>query len=142
MFYDSGFSVVRSAGSGSTPLPSPDIIVSNRKNIFAIECKALNSTRKYFSPREINELKDFSEKFGAIPLIAIRFDRIGWFFVHIENMGFSKTNHFISLELAQEKGLKCDYRRISRAGRQRQNFKRRSKGFVERGRFCLVNLVC
>jgi len=108
MFYDSGFSVVRSAGSGSTPLPSPDIIVSNRKNIFAIECKALNSTRKYFSPREINELKDFSEKFGAIPLIAIRFDRIGWFFVHIENMGFSKTNHFISLELAQEKGLKFE----------------------------------
>ena len=108
MFYDSDFSVVRSAGSGSTPLPSPDIIVSNSRNIFAIECKAVNSRRKYFSQREINELKAFSEKFGAIPLIAIRFDRIGWFFVNLENLGFSKTNYYISLELAQKKGVKFE----------------------------------
>src|SRR3989344_6031963 len=108
MFYDSGFSVVRSAGSGSTPLPSPDIIVSNSKNIFAIECKSINSKRKYFPEKEINELKLFSEKFGAIPLIAIRFDRIGWYFVHLNDMGFSKTNYFISLELAQKKGLKFE----------------------------------
>ena len=107
-FYNSGFSVVRSAGSGSTPLPSPDIIVSNSRDIFAIECKALSSTRKYFSQKEINELKDFSEKFGATPLIAIRFDRIGWFFVHLKDMGFSKTNYYISLELAREKGIKFD----------------------------------
>ena len=107
-FYNADFSVVRSAGSGSTPLPSPDIIVSNSKDIFAIECKALSSTRKYFSQKEINELKLFSEKFGATPLIAIRFDRIGWFFVHLEDMGFSKTNHFISLDLAQKKGMKFD----------------------------------
>jgi len=108
MFYDSGFSVVRSAGSGSTPLPSPDIIVSNSKTIFAIECKAISSKRKYFPEREINELKAFSEGFGAIPLIAIRFDRIGWFFVHIKDLGFSKTNHFISLELARKKGMNFD----------------------------------
>lgn len=108
MFYDSGFSVVRSAGSGSTPLPSPDIIVSNSKDIFAIECKAVNSKRKYFPQEEITQLKTFSEKFGAIPLIAIRFDRIGWFFVNLENLGFSKTNHYISLDLAQKKGLKFE----------------------------------
>ena len=108
MFYNSDFGVVRSAGSGSTPLPSPDIIVSNSSSIFAIECKAINAKRKYFSTREIDELKLFSEKFGAIPLIAIRFDRRGWFFVHLNDMGFSRTNHFISLELAQKKGLKFD----------------------------------
>jgi len=108
MFYDSDFSVVRSAGSGSTPLPSPDILVSNNKNIFAIECKAVNSKRKYFSPKEIDELKQFSTKFGAIPLIAIRFDRIGWFFVHTKDIGFAKTNHYISLDLAQKKGLKFE----------------------------------
>ena len=108
MFYKESWATLRAAGSGSTPLPSPDIIVSNSKDIFAIECKALSSTRKYFSQKEISELKLFSEKFGAIPLIAIRFDRIGWFFVHIEDMGFSKTNHFISLELAQKKGMKFD----------------------------------
>lgn len=108
MFYDSDFSVVRSAGSGSTPLPSPDIIVSNGKNIFAIECKAINAKRKYFSQKEINELKQFSDKFGAIPLIAIRFDRIGWFFVHMKDLGFSKTNHYISLDLAKKKGLQFE----------------------------------
>src|SRR3989344_2210994 len=62
----------------------------------------------YFPEREINELKAFSEGFGAIPLIAIRFDRIGWFFVHIKDLGFSKTNHFISLELARKKGMNFD----------------------------------
>ena len=108
MFDREGHATLRSAGSGSTPLPAPDIIVSNKKNIFAIECKALKSKRKYFSPREINELKEFSDKFGAIPLIAMRFDRIGWFFVHIEDLGFSKTNHYISLDLAQKKGLKFE----------------------------------
>ena len=92
MFYDEGWGTLRSAGSGSTPLPSPDIIVSNSKNIFAIECKSVNSKRKYFPPEEISQLKTFSEKFGAIPLIAIRFDRLGWFFVNLENLGFSKTN--------------------------------------------------
>ena len=107
-FYNEGWGTLRSAGSGSTPLPSPDIIVSNSKKILAIECKAINSKRKYFSQKEISELKQFSDKFGAIPLIAIRFDRIGWFFIHMKDLGFSKTNHFISLDLAQKKGLKFE----------------------------------
>jgi holliday junction resolvase Hjr len=108
MFYNEGYGVLRSAGSGSTPLPSPDIIVSNGKKILAIECKSLNSKRKYFPEKEINELKIFSERFGAIPLIGIRFDRIGWYFVDMDNMGFSKTNYYISLDLAQKKGLKFE----------------------------------
>jgi Holliday junction resolvase len=108
MFDKESWATLRAAGSGSTPLPSPDILVSNSKDIFAIECKAINSKKKYFSPREINELNDFSEKFGAIPIIAIRFDRVGWFFVHLKDLGFSKTNHFISLDLAQKKGLKFE----------------------------------
>ena len=28
--------------------------------------------------------------------------------LHLEDMGFSRTNHFISLELAKEKGMKFD----------------------------------
>jgi len=108
MFHDSGFSVVRSAGSGSTPLPAPDLIVSNSKRILAIECKAIKSTRKYFPEKEINELNEFSEKFGAEPYIAIRFDRKGWFFVKTEDLGFGKTNHYVSYDLAVEKGKRFE----------------------------------
>ena len=108
MFWDNGFVALRTAGSGSTPLPAPDLIASNSRKILAIECKALKSTRKYFTKREINELNEFSIKFGAEPYIGIRFDRIGWFFVHTKDLGFGKTQHFISLELAENKGIKFE----------------------------------
>ncbi len=108
MFWDNNWVSLRTAGSGSTPMPAPDLIASNSKKILAIECKAINSSRKYFPQKEINELNEFSEKFGALPYIAIRFDRKGWFFVHTNDLGFGKTNYYISFDLAQEKGLKFE----------------------------------
>tara|TARA_Y100000034_G_scaffold135760_1_gene208985 strand:- start:2 stop:436 length:435 start_codon:yes stop_codon:yes gene_type:complete len=118
MFWDNDWVALRTAGSGSTPLPAPDLIVSGmnvittplppEEKILAIECKAIKSNRKYFSQKEINELNEFSKKFGASPYIAIKFDRKEWRFVHTKDMGFAKTNHYISLDLAQKKGLKFE----------------------------------
>jgi len=108
MFWNNGFVAIRTAGSGSTPMPAPDLIASNSRKIFAVECKAVHSLRKYFPPKEINELNEFSRKFGAEPYIAIRFDRKGWFFVHTNDLSFSKTNYYISFELAETKGKKFE----------------------------------
>jgi len=108
MFWENGFSGVRTAGSGSTPFPAPDLLVSNSRKILAIECKAVRSNRKYFPEKEISELNEFSIKFGAEPYIAIRFDRKGWFFMHTRDLGFGKTAHFISYDLAVEKGKKFE----------------------------------
>lgn len=106
MLWDSGFAVSRMAGSGSIPLPSPDLIASNSKKIFAIECKHVKNT-KYFSKQEISELRLFAKRFGAIPIIAIKFNHKGWFFLNANKLNKSKTgnNYVISLKEADKKGL-------------------------------------
>ena len=63
MFWETGsFIGVRSAGSGSTPIPNPDLIVGNGEKTFAIECKALKSGSKYFPKKEIDELRSEQSK--------------------------------------------------------------------------------
>ncbi len=105
MLWDHGWAVVRSAGSGSTPLPSPDLITSNGKRVIAIECKAVKNTSKHFPKEEIDELTKFSTMFGAEPHIGVRFDNIGWFFLHINDLHKTESeNYSITLKLAREKG--------------------------------------
>ena len=95
MFWETGSYIpVRAAGSGSTPIPNPDLIVGNGEKTFAIECKALKSGSKYFPKKEIDELKIFSERFGAEPWIGIRFDNEGWWFLDLDNLGKSKNDNF------------------------------------------------
>lgn len=107
--HEANWGIIRSAGSGSTPLPSTDILAGNGKRYLAIECKSLKHTTKYFYPEEINQLLDFSQRFGAEPWLGIRFDRIGWFFVKPEQLERSKNGNLnMSLKLAKERGLSFD----------------------------------
>jgi len=109
MFWDKNFATIRSAGSGSMPLPSPDLLVGGNGRVLAIECKALKSGSKYFAKHEIKELKEFSEKFGAEAWVAVRFDNKGWFFVSVNDLGLSKKGtFFVSLGVAEKKGLRFD----------------------------------
>ncbi|MBI4447966.1 hypothetical protein HY643_03220 [Candidatus Woesearchaeota archaeon] len=111
MFWEAKWHTVRSAGSGSTPLPNPDLIVGNaaEKRILAIECKSLKAGKKYFSTAEINQLKYFAEGFGAEPWIAIRFDTIGWFFLKTQELPKTKGESFaVSLGFAQKNGIKFE----------------------------------
>lgn len=104
--HDENWGIIRSAGSGSTPLPSTDIIAGNGKRVLAIECKSLRHTTKYFYPEEIDQLVLFSSRFGAEAWLGIRFDRIGWYFVKPEHLEKSKNGNFnISLERAKSVGL-------------------------------------
>ena len=93
MFFNSNeWMAVRAAGSGSVPLPCPDLIAGNGKRRLAIECKALSEPKKYFKEKEIQELIEFSEKFGAEAWIGIRFDKIGWFFLEPNKLQKSKKS--------------------------------------------------
>ena len=85
--------VLRSAGSGSTPMPSPDLLASNGKRYLAIECKVIGNTNKFFSEEEIQQLLEFSNKFGAEPWIAIKFDYIGWYFLQPKEINKTKKSH-------------------------------------------------
>ena len=105
MLWENGWQPLRAAGSGSTTIPSPDILVGNKGKIFAIECKSIKKNAKYFDNEEIEQLKLFSLKFGATPIIGIKFDRIGWYFLPINELKKTKSGFSLSLKLAQEKGL-------------------------------------
>lgn len=109
MLFNHGFSVVRSAGSGSIPLPSADIIAANGKKCFAIECKSVGKERKDIPKFRIDELKTFSERFGATAILAIKFDYKGWYFLKLDHLGKTPSgNFFIDLDLADKKGLKFE----------------------------------
>ena len=99
------FQPLRVAGSGSTTILSVDLLIGGQGRYLAIECKALKQGRKYISPERIKELKDFSEKFGAEPWLAIRFNNQPWYFIRIEDLERTKTNYVVYLELVKKKGL-------------------------------------
>ena len=109
MLWKNGWATMRSAGSGSTPLPSPDLISSNNDRVIAIECKSIKGTKKYFDRFEISELIKFSNMFGAEPWLGVRFDKFGWFFVTPEDLEKSSGGTpSLSLKGAMKKGLKFE----------------------------------
>ena len=107
MFWETGtWAAIRSPGSGSTPLPSPDILAGDgKKRYLAIECKSLKEKRKYFDQDEINQLLEFSKKFGAEPRVAVRFDKVGWYFFPPYELIKGKKNFVVSMKHAEKKGL-------------------------------------
>ena len=109
MFWENGFGGYRSAGSGSTPLPSPDLLVGNGKRYLAIECKSLKNKTKYLEVKQIKELIEFSKKFGAEPWIGLRFNNIGWYFIQPNKLEKTKNKNLIaSLEFLEKEGLRFE----------------------------------
>jgi|SRR3989338_8786138 len=109
IFNNKNWGVIRSAGSGSTPLPSPDILVSNKKNLLAIECKFIKDTKKYLNSEEIKQLTTFATKFNAIPIFAIKFQNKGWHFISPNQLEKTKQGNFrISIEKAKSIGYSIE----------------------------------
>jgi len=104
-FWEVGWACFRAAGSGSTSFPSPDLIAGNNLRKLAIEAKITTESRKYFTAKEILELKDFSEKFGAEPWVAIRFFRKPWKFLPIEDLVQSKGSFCATQEVVERRGF-------------------------------------
>ncbi len=99
---------LRTAGSGSTPIPAPDLIVGNGSRILAIECKS-GKGRRDIKKEQIEELKIFSKLFGAEAWIGARFDNMPWYFFKLTEIGKSRgKNYFIDPELAIKKGIKFE----------------------------------
>ena len=109
MLWCAKFSTVRSAGSGSTPRPCPDLLASNGKRVLAIECKSTKKSGVYLTKKEVDELKEFCNLFKAEPWIGVRFDNMEWFFLDLDNLKKTKTNYYcINVDNAKKKGLKFD----------------------------------
>ncbi len=105
-FWEREWACMRSAGSGSTTRPSPDLLASKDNKTLAIECKSIKNRSHHFNKEEINQLILFSEIFGAKPIIGMRFDKEGWFFLNAKTIPTNKNgNYTVSLNLSKELGL-------------------------------------
>jgi len=104
MFIDNSFRAVRVAGSGMMENTSCDLIAGKPNRKFCIECKASKKPNKYITKKQVEEFMIFSEIFGLEPVIAVKFNRQGWFFLSPQDLEDSGKNWVISLEKAREKG--------------------------------------
>jgi len=105
-FFDLGWSAVRVAGSGVMENADCDIIAgkSGGGRKYCIEVKSSKKPVKYITKEQINNFMVFSEIFGLKPVIAVRFNREGWFFIHPKFLEDSGKNWVLNLERARKKG--------------------------------------
>ena len=108
MFWGKGFAALRSAGSGSMKYPGPDLIVSNKIRILAIECKSTKEKKRYLDKDDVNQLKEFCDIFGAEPWFAVRFARTNWLFLSLEDIEKTEKGYVIDSEVAERRGLLID----------------------------------
>ncbi|MBD3249727.1 Holliday junction resolvase [Candidatus Woesearchaeota archaeon] len=108
LFWNNDWSAIRIAGSGSSHYPSADILASNIKKLISIEVKITKKKNKYFTQKEIDDFRQFSSRFGALPYIAIRFPRTKWYFLKLDQIPKKTQNYAISENLAKKKGIGFD----------------------------------
>ena len=105
---DSGFAVMRAPASGSaTDRDLPDVLAGDGEWFYAFEAKSSNGDPIYIDAEEIESLKFFAENFGAIPLLAVRFDGdTQWYFRHPdETYRTDGGNYRLKHEVVREHGL-------------------------------------
>jgi len=105
MLSKEGFAVVRVAGSGMIAETSADLIAGNAFKMFAIECKTCKDKKRYLEKQQISDLKEFARKFGFPPIIAVKFNRQGWWFIDPEKLEDTGKSLAISLEDIKQKGI-------------------------------------
>lgn len=104
MFIENFYRAVRVAGSGMLDNTSCDLIAGRQGKKFAIECKATKEKTKYITKEQIEDFIIFSEIFGLVPIIAIKFYRQGWFFLSPKQLKDSGKFWKVSLDLCQREG--------------------------------------
>jgi len=104
MFVDNNYRAVRVAGSGTMENADCDILAGKKGKKFAIEVKASKKPIKYITKEQINRFMIFSQIFGLKPVIAVRFNRFGWFFLNPKDMKDSGKHWVVNLDIATKKG--------------------------------------
>jgi Holliday junction resolvase len=105
IFVDNHFRAVRVAGSGMMENADCDIIAGKKGNgKYCVEVKASKKPIKYITKDQVSRFMVFADIFGLKPVIAVRFNREGWFFLHPKYLEDSGKNYVINLKRAREKG--------------------------------------
>ena len=94
MFWEQGYAALRTPGSGVSQRPCPDIVAGNGEKYFAIESKSTSSEYVHLTYDEIVKLVTFSQKFGAVPYVAVRFEGRDWVFMDMGKIQYTKGKNF------------------------------------------------
>jgi len=112
LFTEMGWRAARVAGSGMNDNTYCDLIAgkvgiggSARKG-FAIEAKSSKKNRIYITKKQINDFMIFTDIMGLKPVVAVRFNREGWLFLHPKHLKDTGANWVVSLDHAKNKGKK------------------------------------
>jgi Holliday junction resolvase len=106
MFIDNNYRAVRVAGSGTMDNADCDLIAGKKGKKYCIEVKSTKKPVKYIPKEQIENFIIFAEIFGLKPVVAVRFDRVGWYFMHPKVLEDSGKTWVITLEKAKKKGKK------------------------------------
>ncbi|MBI2046896.1 Holliday junction resolvase [Candidatus Pacearchaeota archaeon] len=105
MFDVNTWKAVRVAGSGLADESPCDLIAGKSRKKYCIECKTSKDKKRYIDKRQIEDFLIFSEIFGMKPLIAVRFNHEGWFFIKPQKLERTRSKGLaISLEKEKKKG--------------------------------------
>ena len=104
IFSENSWRAVRVAGSGLMDESPCDLIAGKGRKKYCIECKTCKSNKKYLDKKQIEDFLIFSEIFGMKPLIAVRFNREGWFFLSPKKLEDTGKGLAISLGNVRKKG--------------------------------------
>ena len=108
IFWSKGWACLRSAGSGSMKYPGPDLLVGNKLRRLAIECKVTKEKKKYLDTYDIKQLREFCDIFGAEPWFAVKFSRMNWLFLSLEDIEKTEKGYVIDSKVAERRGLLID----------------------------------
>jgi len=107
-FWDAGFGVMRAPTSGgATSRALPDIVAGNGKVYYAIEVKMKKELPIYIREEQVEEIKEFSRRFGAKAFIAVKLPYKEWRFVPVELLSKNGKNYRVGEE-EYLKGLKLE----------------------------------
>ncbi|HLC80013.1 MAG TPA: Holliday junction resolvase Hjc [archaeon] len=107
LFWERGFAVARTAGSGKNSLPMPDLIAMGKGRSMVIEAKAWRSNYLTIAQDQMHELLKWNEIAGAEVFVAWKYPNKGWFFLKPQD--FRKAKHYsISFEDAKRCGVVLD----------------------------------
>ena len=99
IFESFGYATIRTLGSGGgTKKSKPDVIASNSRNIYSMEVKHRTDDVLYISNEQIEELRDFSYTFGALPLIVVKFNRNPFYVFNPDSIDRCEKNYRIKYD--------------------------------------------
>ncbi len=95
ILYESGYSVLRSAGSGVNAL-SPDLIAMKKGKCIVIECKAWEKGSLSLAPDQFGKILEWEANTEFPTFVAWRMNGKGWFFIKPEEFERGKSNYNIT----------------------------------------------